>query len=522
MPANNINRRATLKGLAAWAAGMSLAPVARAATDALVQISDKSPAHRIRAGLFGANLQWEHSGDGAWVDQQPLPGLVEAIVAPGLSQLRFPGGELANRYAWKSGIGPQSLRPPGLNYAWQTEASTFGTDELIALCRQCGTTPVITVNPNDNPWDPSFDAAQDAADWVDYLNSGVNTTWGARRAANGQASPLRTLWWEVGNESFSPNSPGFKGAADYARRYLRFRSAMRARDPAIKVGLVLEASFLSASWMQYVYPHVVSWNDDVLAVAGRDADFAVLHFYTPFDKVADSAEMGRIVMAGSEAFAGNIEAVQQTLARHGRAGMPMLLTEFGLNFADAEVPSARIAGTENALFVAAMLVRMMAVPDLYGAQIWSLINNSVWGALSSDGAGLQRRPVYDALALVAEMAGLRWLPVEVQGPVFGVNGIGNVPSNDHVPALLAAAGVAGHGALKLLLVNRADSDAVTATLATNGRYRVLAARQLVGGAGPAPSWTGSGDLALTTAADGSLRCELPPATIAMVDLWPQN
>jgi alpha-N-arabinofuranosidase len=502
-----------MQGLAALAAAATLpSPVSAAASaTATVRIHDQNPAHRIRAGLFGANLQWEHNGDGAWVDGQVQPGLVDAITGAGLTSLRFPGGELANRYQWKSAVGPLAQRSPGLDYAWQPEASVFGTDELISLCRQSGTTAVITVNPNAD--------VQDAADWVEYLNGSANSYWGAQRAANGSVEPLRTVWWEIGNESFNPYAPGFAGAADYANRYLRFRRAMRARDSSIKVGLVLESSFQTAAWMINVFPHMVSWNDDVLKIAAKDADFAVLHFYSPFDKLADDAALGRVLMAGSEAFVSNIAQVQQTLARHGRAGMPLLMSEYGVNFADSTIPSPRIATTEGALFAASLLIKMMAVADIRGAQVWSLINNSVWGALVSDGATLRRRPLYDALALIGEMATLRWLPVDVAGPVFQVGAIGNIEASEQVPALLAAAGRGEEESLKLLLVNRSDTDRIATGIATDGGgYRVAEMKVLSAGQARSPTWAVAAAPTVTRRRDAGLTVEVSPATILMIDL----
>jgi hypothetical protein len=203
--------------------------------------------------------------------------------------------------------------------------------------------------------------------------------------------------------------------------------------------------------------------------------------------------------------------------------MPLLLSEYGLNFADTQYPSPRIAGTDSGLMVAALLARVMAAPDIVGAQTWSLINNSVWGALASDASGLHRRPQFDALALAAEMAGMRWLPANVSGPVFSVPAIGNIPGSDAVPALVACAARAENGRMKLLLVNRVGADPVATLLSTTSGWRRATCRVWSAGdprLAPSglPNWSRVGSQAVVRGSGGkSWSLVVPPVSIAMVD-----
>jgi hypothetical protein len=162
---------------------------------------------------------------------------------------------------------------------------------------------------------------------------------------------------------------------------------------------------------------------------------------------------------------------------------------------------------------------MMAVPDIRGAQVWSLINNSVWGALVSDGTTLRRRPLYDALALIAELANLRWLPVDVAGPVFKVDAIGNIEASEQVPALLAAAGRGEEETFKLLLVNRSDTDRIATAIATDsGGYRVAALQVLSAGLARSPTWAATAAPAVRRMGEVGLNVEIPPASMLMIDL----
>jgi hypothetical protein len=121
--------------------------------------------------------------------------------------------------------------------------------------------------------------------------------------------------------------------------------------------------------------------------------------------------------------------------------------------------------------------------------------------------------------LIAEMANLRWLPVDVAGPVFKVDAIGNIEASEKVPALLAAAGCGEEEALKLLLVNRSDTDRIATQITTDsGGYRVAAMSVLSAGQARSPTWAVTTAPTVTRRRDAGLTVEVSPATILMIDL----
>jgi alpha-N-arabinofuranosidase len=495
------NRRDALR-----AGAVLMLPGAAAAEPATVsvQVDTARVGHRIPPGLFGANLQWPHGGDGAWAGSGVDPELLQILVGSRLGGLRFPGGDLANTYRWKNGIGARAGRGAGQDFNGQATPSDFGSDEFLALCRQARLSPsVVTVNPNAEP--------AEAADWVEYLNGAATTPWGARRAAGGHAEPAGVRWWEVGNESFDPHQPGFVGARDYARRFLAFAAAMKARDPAARIGLVLEATFLQAAWMPRLMPHMPTWNDEVLAIAGAQADFGVVHFYAPHDKTSRDDALHRAVMAGSEVFAANLARVRQSLASHGRAGLPLVVSEYGLWFGDKVRPDPRIAGADNALFAASLLLAMAGMPDIVAAQAWSLLNNSSFGALSHDDGRWHRRPLFDALSLLAEFGGSRWVPVAAEGPTFSTPAFGNLPALARVPVLCAGAALADDGALRIALVNRSPGESLRVDLAGGP----AAARRWVAGRAWAADWRTDKAEGLPQTG-GRRQLDLPPASLVMI------
>src|SRR5512140_2640637 len=73
--------------------------------------------------------------------------VLTAMKRMSMTAMRYPGGNFASAYHWMDGVGPRSERPTVRELAWQSiEPNTFGTDEYIAMCRQMGWTPMLTVN----------------------------------------------------------------------------------------------------------------------------------------------------------------------------------------------------------------------------------------------------------------------------------------------------------------------------------------------------------------------------------------
>lgn len=178
-----------------------------------------------------------------------------------ISNIRWPGGCFADVYRWRDGVGGD--RPTMPNRMWgklgkrwgPTEDNRFGTDEFLWYCREVGAEPVICVNAG------SADA-EEAAAWVYYVNV----------AGPRQRPDLPTVrLWDVGNELFGWWEKGHCKPRDYARRYLRFRKAMKEVDASIETVPV---------GADLAFP---KWNQGVLEVAGDEIDYLSIHTYLPQD-----------------------------------------------------------------------------------------------------------------------------------------------------------------------------------------------------------------------------------------------
>lgn len=416
----------------------------------------------IPAGLFGTNLQWENEGDGLLRGRKDstIPAmLIEDIRALRPDSIRFPGGLLANTYRWKSGIGKREARAKGLNFGGQPVASAFGTDELIPLLAATGAAPLITVNVGAG--------ASEAADWVEYWNGAPGSRWGKERQKNVGVKPPRAVYWEIGNELYTPGHPGHLSAEAYAAQVNEFAVAMKQRDPAIKIGATLEGAFQEAVWMVQVIPDLTTWNERVLKALGPEVDFLSLHFYVPFDKLPREDDLNRLVWAGPVAFERTVSRIREQARKHGHPDLEIAVTEFGTFFDEKVSLSERIAGTENALFNTLLTMAFMRQPGVTVANHWSLLNNGMFGMLSWDGSKLGRRPWRDAYSRLREFSGARLVPVNVESDGYPVAAKGNVPVMAKLPAIDAIAAMS-NGKMRLVLVNRSPDRAVELSLNARG------------------------------------------------------
>lgn len=174
--------------------------------------------------------------------------VVQAIqeIRPGI--LRWGGSAVdPGHYRWKGGIGDRDRRTPWPNENWgRIDPNDVGMDEFCQFCELIAGQPLICL---------SFaDGAQSAHDLVEYCNGGVQTAWGAKRAANGHPAPYHVKYWEVGNEISSND-------LNYLDQFSVFIKAIRSADP----GALILTSYPSQKLLDRV---------------GREVDFVCPHHYT--------------------------------------------------------------------------------------------------------------------------------------------------------------------------------------------------------------------------------------------------
>ena len=146
------------------------------------------------------------------------PDVIAHLKAIGTSLIRWPGGNFAGEYLWRDGLLPADERKPSQSFMEiETQPYTngfdyneLGTDDIIALCREIGAQPFITLNP-------TWNTPEESAQWVEYCNGDENTPYGKLRAERGHSEPYNVRFWSLGNEAGYGHMEGANTAEGYAK-----------------------------------------------------------------------------------------------------------------------------------------------------------------------------------------------------------------------------------------------------------------------------------------------------------------
>jgi hypothetical protein len=158
---------------------------------------------------------------GTWGRFQNLPvrkDVADGLVTQGVTVLRY-GGSMVNAsaYRWKKMVGPRDRRPP-YNGTWYPYSSDgWGIPDFLNFCEAAGFLAIPDLNVNET--------AQDMADFIQYVNGPMNTTWGAKRAADGHPQPYHLKYMELGNEE--------RVDSIYYQKFQALATAIWAADPNI-------------------------------------------------------------------------------------------------------------------------------------------------------------------------------------------------------------------------------------------------------------------------------------------------
>ncbi len=154
--------------------------------------------------------------------------------------LRFPGGNflegplITDAFPWKTTLGPLESRP-GHRGSWGYRPSDgMGLLEFLEWCEDMGSEPLLAVYAGYSLQGDHVDAGpllkpyvDDALDEIQYVIGDTTTYWGAKRAADGHAAPLKLKYVEIGNEDWFDRSNSYNG------RFTQFRAAIEAKYPQL-------------------------------------------------------------------------------------------------------------------------------------------------------------------------------------------------------------------------------------------------------------------------------------------------
>lgn len=176
--------------------------------------------------------------------------VIEAMKDIGIKLLRWPGGNFAGEYNWFDGLLPVDERAPLESYQHlETQPHTLGydfheinTDDFIALCREIGAEPFITINP-------AWNTPEENAAWVEYCNGNANTAYGSLRAERGNAEPYNVMLWSLGNEFGYGHMEGDNSANGYS--HLARENGMRMLEVSPNLTLCSSGPYPNKDWIDY-------------------------------------------------------------------------------------------------------------------------------------------------------------------------------------------------------------------------------------------------------------------------------
>lgn len=332
--------------------------------------------------------------------------------------MRYPGGCFADGQAnhWQNGIGDIDQRATRIDNHWNYyQRMDFGTDEYIRFCKSMNIKPQITVNFGSG-------TPEEAANWVEYTNGNVNTTFGKLRSDNGNPQPYNIKFWEVGNEQYGGWEIGHRPAREYAELFNEYADEMKAKDPSIKIIANGDLENLN-------------WTNTLLTISGSKMDYLSIHFATPFDEQSyyTDTEVYYAVAAASEYFKTKFNMVVNSIDSITAGKVKIVLSEWWNEYGDS-YNSKHGSSQEIAVHVACMLNFFQQKSD-----ILDIANRSTFvEILKTYNPQFEffLAPSAYVLSLYSNYSGNLPLATNVVSPTYSLpSSFGNIPIMSSIPNL---------------------------------------------------------------------------------------
>jgi hypothetical protein len=399
------------------------------AAPAHVTINAAGRLGHLAPAAFGMNTAvWD-----SHLKDPDIPGLLGDA---GITALRWPGGSTSDDYQW----------------------SPADVNQFMTVADAAHAHVIFTVNYGSNAAKTGGGDPNEAAAWVDYVNNTRHE---------------HVKYWEIGNEIYGNGEYGAKWEKDlhtshspttYGTNCVQFITAMKAKDPTIKCGVVLAMPSL---WPDGQKP---SWNDNVLAACGPKIDFVIVHWYPQLPgKETDDG-----LLASTNQIAGFVAKTKALIQRYCGANAPhvqIFLTE--TNSVTSQ-PGKQTVSLVNALFLAddemTWLENGVANVD------WWCLHNGPPNITNNNRASLYGQLEYGDYGVLSSGQSPE-PPVETPFPTdFALQMLASLahPGDAMIPASSDALSLAvhatrnAHGQLRVLLINKDPQTSYTTEIALQG------------------------------------------------------
>jgi len=398
--------------------------------------------------------------------------VLEAAKDLSVSVLRAFGGCYSDVYHWKDAIGPRNSRKKIKNRQWSRFPmnfvrslgpkieNQFGTNEFLHFCEAIGAEAYLNINY-------STGTLEEAANWVEYCNSSIDTEYGALRAKNGRKKPYNVKYWGIANEIWGPQEVGReKHPENYAKKYLTFAKVMREKDPSIKL--------IAVGWFKSY------WNQTVLKLIGEEwVDYLSMHKYVPLpfglttlirQKHPHKEKTYYSLMSAHRTIEGEIRDAWEdiTTALGKDTHVRITFDEWGIWYILKDLIHTNF-NLQDGLATALNLMIFQRMSDKSPMANWAQLVNVV-GTIQTDPDGIIITPPYLALKMIQDHSYNNLIDdVDVNCDIFESRKYGQIKKYKDTPYVMCNATVNNKkNALSLIIVNKHFSDDLKIILEIKG------------------------------------------------------
>ena len=315
----------------------------RAYFTADITIDPTAVVQTVNPLFFGVNSLFWITNDSARADGR----ISAALKAMPCRLIRFPGGEVADNYHWRTNRLDDTKA-----YPFKDGPEMLGFDEFIAWTRDIGAEPICVVNLESGYKSGDVGAGvREAVDWVRYSN--VEKHYAVK-------------YWELGNETDLVGTRYPLKAEEYAVAVVQFSTAMKAVDPSICIGALGPVYVHASAMLDTFTPEAAAqarsmqsweikkqkkdlarradpapeWWDTLVASARDHFDFAIVHRYDNSRTHFSQANTPPLRLAAL------VSELDRYLAEKLQRNVPIALTEWNT------WRSAELGPAEHAITIA--------------------------------------------------------------------------------------------------------------------------------------------------------------------------
>jgi alpha-N-arabinofuranosidase len=400
-------------------------------------------------GMFSEHLGRDIYG-GLWVgENSPIANkdgirldIVEALKAIRVPVMRWPGGCFADQYHWKDGIGQKDKRPETVNMNWGgvNESNAFGTHEFMEFCDLVGCQAYIAGNMGSG-------TVQEMSDWIEYLNSPLESFITKLRKENGRQKPWYVPFWGVGNESWGCG--GNMTPEQYSEMYRRYASFCHNYPSAILKKIASGPNGDDKHWMEVLMkniPHHLMWGVSLHYYTIPTGNWGHKGSATDFDENEYFATMKRALEMDN--IINHQEAVMDKYDPQKKVAL--VVDEWGV-WTDVE-PGTNPAflyqqnSLRDALVAASTLNIFNNHCDRVKMANLAQTVNVLQSLVLTKGSQMVLTPTYYVFGMYKVHQDAKLLPVKLNSPDY-------ISGNNHINAVNASASEDSTGAIHISFVN---------------------------------------------------------------------